>query len=74
MASDHDRDRRLARQGRIAAVVIALSGLVALLAPWFTARLGLTVRHEMLFYLASLGGFAWALVVTVTIWRARRGK
>ncbi len=72
MTIDPDRDRHLARQGRIAAVVIALSGLVALLAPWITARLGLTVRHEMLFYLASLGGFVWALVVTVGIWRARR--
>ncbi len=72
MAQDEDRERRLARQGRIAAIAIALSGLVALLAPWISARLGLTVRHEMLFYLASLGGFVWALAVTVTIWRARR--
>jgi hypothetical protein len=71
--SDRQRqDAGLARQGRVVAVVIALSGLVALLAPWIAARLGWTLRGEMLLYLAAMGGFAWALIVTVGLWRRRK--
>lgn len=71
----NDRQRQdadLARQGRVVAVVIALSGLVALLAPWIAATLGWTLRGEMLLYLAAMGGFAWALIVTVGLWRRRK--
>ena len=71
--SDRQReDAYLARQGRVVAVVIALSGLVALLAPWIAARLGVGLRGEMLLYLAAMGGFAWALIVTVGLWRRRK--
>ena len=68
---DRARDAALARKGRIVAVVIASAGLVALLAPWITVRFGLPARYEMLFYLASMAAFAWAIVVTYQIWRAR---
>jgi hypothetical protein len=64
-------DSALARKGRIAAVVIAASGLLAILAPWLTAALGLPLRFEFLFYLAAMAGFVWALVVSLQIWRAR---
>jgi len=67
-----DQEKALARQGRIAAIVIAAGGLLAMAAPWLTAVLGLSFRFEILFYLISLAAFAWALAVTYRIWRKRR--
>ncbi|WP_114966778.1 DUF5337 domain-containing protein [Alkalilacustris brevis] len=69
---DPDRDRRLQRQGRIAALVIAVSGLAAIFAPLLVQVAGLPVRFEFLIYLLALAGFAWALIVTFQIWRARQ--
>ena len=60
------------RQGRIAALVIAAGGLLAILAPWLVAVLGLAPRFEILFYLISLAAFIWSLVVTVRIWQKTR--
>ena len=64
-------DEALRRRGRVAALVIAGSGLLAILAPWLTAALGLALRFEVLFYLAAMAGFVWALVESLAIWRAR---
>lgn len=61
-----------ARQGRIAALVIAVAGVLAVVAPWLTRALGLPPRYEVLFYLFSLAGFVWALVVTFGIWQRGR--
>ncbi|MCF6445297.1 DUF5337 family protein [Nereida sp. MMG025] len=67
-----EEDAKLARQGRIAALVMAGGGLLAILAPAIIQSLGLTVRHEILLYLFSLAAFFWALVVTFQIWQKRR--
>ncbi|MDT0683679.1 DUF5337 family protein [Roseicyclus sp. F158] len=56
---------------RSAGVVIALSGLAALLAPWIVATTGLAPRYEMLFYFAALAGFVWSLAVLFQILRDR---
>lgn len=69
---DPERDRKMQRQGRIAALVIAASGLAAIGAPILVQLAGLPVRFEILIYLLALAGFAWALIVTFQIWRARR--
>ncbi|RYH03276.1 hypothetical protein EU805_06015 [Salipiger sp. IMCC34102] len=61
-----------ARQGRIAAIVIAAGGVLAILAPWLVAVTGLPPRFEILFYLISLAAFIWSLVVTVRIWQKTR--
>jgi hypothetical protein len=66
-----ERQKRIARQGRIAALVIAGAGVAAILAPWLVALAGLPVRYEMLIYLAAMGAFLWALVVAARLWRAR---
>ena len=66
-----DRQRRIARQGRTIALVIAGAGLAAILAPWLVAIAGLPVRYEMLIYFAAMGAFLWALVVAARLWRAR---
>lgn len=60
------------RNGRIAAIVIVVSGLAAILAPLLTEYFGLPLRFEMLIYLLALAGFAWAMVVTLKIWLAGR--
>ncbi|KQI68515.1 hypothetical protein SAMN05428995_103428 [Loktanella sp. DSM 29012] len=68
--SNHTDDTT--RQGRIAALVIAGAGLLAILAPWLVAVTGLAPRFEILFYLISLAAFIWSLVVTVRIWQKTR--
>ncbi len=61
-----------ARQGRIAAVVIAAAGVLAMLAPWIVTTAGLTPRFEILMYLVSMAAFIWSLVVTLRIWQKTR--
>lgn len=65
-------DQKLTRQGRVAGVVIAVGGLLAITAPWLTSVLGLPMRFEFLFYLISLAAFVWALAVTLQIRRKRQ--
>ncbi len=61
-----------ARQGRIAALVIVAAGILAVIAPWLTTALGLAPHYEILFYMFSLAGFVWSLVVTFGIWKKTR--
>ena len=70
MADGHDA--QTARQGRIAAVVIAAAGVLAMLAPWIVARTGLPPKYEILMYLVSMAAFIWSLVVTLRIWQKTR--
>ncbi|MDV7145494.1 DUF5337 domain-containing protein [Tropicimonas sp. TH_r6] len=73
MTQGSDQDRAFARQGRVVAVVIALGGLLAIFAPVLVSLTGLPARYEILFYLASLAAFVWALVVAIRMWRTRSG-
>ena len=66
------QSRDIQRQGRIVALVIAGSGLAAILAPVLTEVAGLPIRFEMLIYLLALAGFTWALIVAFQIWRKRQ--
>lgn len=65
-------DQEVARQGRQAALVIIAAALLSIIAPWITRVTGLPLRYEVLFYLASLAGFIWSLVVTWRIWQKTR--
>ncbi|WP_377506731.1 DUF5337 domain-containing protein [Octadecabacter sp. R77987] len=65
-------DPAIARQARMAAIVIAASGILAIIAPMLVTGLGLAPRYEILFYLFSLAGFIWSLVVTYKIWQKTR--
>lgn len=69
---DSERDKHLAKQSRMVAIVIALTTLLWLGAQWLGGRIGLNGRYVILFDLAALAGFFWALVVTYQIWRKRR--
>ncbi|MEL6620613.1 MAG: DUF5337 domain-containing protein [Pseudomonadota bacterium] len=65
-------DPKLARQGRIAALVIAGAALVSIFAPVIVTALGLPVRFEILILLFALAAFIWSLVVAVRIWQKSR--
>ena len=67
-------DQDTARMGRQAAIVIACAGLLSIFAPQLTRMLGAEPRVEMLFYLFSLAGFIWSLVVTWKLWQKTRDK
>ncbi|MBU0778627.1 DUF5337 domain-containing protein [Loktanella salsilacus] len=68
----HRHDDNTARQGRIAAVVIALAGVLAMLAPWIVAQTGIAPKYEILMYLVSMAAFIWSLAVTLKIWQKTR--
>lgn len=65
-------DPKLARQGRIAALVIAGAALLSIFAPVLVAALGLPARYEILILLCALAAFIWSLVVAIRIWQKSR--
>jgi len=65
-------DPALARQARIAALVIAGAALLSVFAPRIVTALGLAPRYVILLTLISLAAFFWALVVTFRIWQKSR--
>lgn len=67
-----DKDRQVARQARMVAIVIAMTMLVWLGVQWLGGQLGLPTRYAFLFDLAALAAFVWAFVVIYQIWRAGR--
>lgn len=72
MASD--KDKAIARQGRIAALVVAGAMLFWLVAQWAGPQLGLAGRYALLIDFAAMAAFVWAFVVALQIWRARRDE
>lgn len=70
----HDLEQQLAKRGRVVAIVIAVSGLLALFAPVIVSVAELPLRFEFLAYFASLAGFLWAMVNIYQIWRARQAN
>jgi type VI protein secretion system component VasK len=74
MADRPDPDRRLARQARLAAMVIAATALLWLGAQWLGGQFGWQGRYAFLFDFAALAAFVWALAVTWRIWRQRRSS
>ena len=65
-------DPKLARQGRIAAVVIAGAAILSVFAPVIVGALGLPARFEVLLLLFALAAFIWSLVVAIRIWQKSR--
>lgn len=62
----------LVKQARLAAIVIAVTGVFWLLAVSFGGQLGLPVRYVFLIDLAALAAFFFALVLLFRVWRARQ--
>ncbi|MWD27584.1 hypothetical protein E0K89_008880 [Aquicoccus sp. SCR17] len=67
-----ETDEKIARQGRMAALVIAGSMCFWIVMQWLGPRIGLPGRYAFLVDFAVLAALFWALVVTYQIWRKRR--
>ena len=67
-------DPKLARQGRITALVIAGAAILSIFAPVIVVALGLPARFEILLLLFALAAFIWSLVVAFRIWQKSRDK
>ncbi|MBP9950690.1 MAG: DUF5337 family protein [Cypionkella sp.] len=62
----------LAKQARLAALVLIGTVVLWLVAQKIGGEMGWPPKFVLLFDFAALAGFAFALVVTYRIWRARR--
>lgn len=71
-----DQAQRDAAQLRVAALVMAATGVLWLLANWAGQHFGWPSKYAFLADLAAMGGFVWSLLVTWRIWRrkAQPGK
>ena len=67
-----DRDHRLARQGRTAAIVIAVTMLLWMGGQYLGGQMGWPLRFAFLMDLAAIAALVWALFVTYWVWKARR--
>jgi len=72
MKQDNDKDAADAKQGRLAAIVIAGSFVLWLVAQQIGGALGLPVKYAFLIDLCALAALFWALVVSLQLWRRRR--
>ena len=72
MASDTETDRMLARRGRRAALIMALTVLGWLGAQFLGGRLDWDVRLAFVFDALAMAGLLAALWVTFQIYRQRR--
>lgn len=72
MTAPDPETMRRARQARTVALVLAGTMVLWMGAQWLGGYFGWPVRFVLLFDLAALAGFVWALVVTFQIWRRRR--
>jgi hypothetical protein len=70
--ADPETERHLARQARLVALVIAATMVLWVGAQYVGGEMGWPPKYVLLFDLAALAGFIWALVVTYQIWRKRR--
>lgn len=71
-----ERTAQDAAQMRLAAIVMAATGVLWLAANWAGPRFGWPLEYAFLADLAAMGGFVWSLLVTWRIWRrgAQPGK
>ncbi len=67
-----ERDSAIARKGRHVAVVIAATMVLWLIANALGPVLGLPGRYALLFDLAAIAGFIYALVNILQLWRMRQ--
>ena len=66
------QDAEIARKGRLAALVIAGTGIFWILATILGGFLTLDQRVRALFDLMALGGFVFASVLIYQLWRLRQ--
>ena len=64
--------RREAKQGRVVALVIAISMVIWILAQSLGPYLGLPGRYAILIDFLALVAFLWAIISGMLMWRSRR--
>lgn len=74
MTGPSDHDRAIAARSRSVAVVIVGTALAWMAMQFAGARFGVPTRWMLLVDLSALGALAWAMIVAVGIWRARRDE
>ncbi len=57
------------KQARIAAIVIAVTVVLWMLANWIGGQMNMPIRYAFLFDFAAIAAFIWALVVLFGVWR-----
>ncbi len=60
-------------EARLVALVIAVAMAAWLVVQWLGRRFDWDPRYAFLADFAAMGALVWALVVTIRIWRGRRG-
>lgn len=71
MSTDR-QDKERARQGRLAAIVIAASALLSIGVNAGADAFGLSDRAVGLILLVAMAGFAFGLVIAIRIWLSGR--
>ena len=74
MARDEKQERAHARQIRQVAVVLVATMVLWMFFSWAGGFYEWPPRFAFLFDFAALAAFAWALIVSVRLWRARRNN
>ena len=65
--------KHMARQARLVGLVLAVTMALWVGVQVLGGQMGWPLRYALLFDLAALAAFVWALIVTYRIWRQRRG-
>ena len=68
-----ERERALARQARLVAIVLVATTVLWIAAQWLLSFTDVAPRWAFLTDFAALGAFVWAILVTLRIWRERQG-
>ena len=74
MTKASPKDMALARQARLAALVMCVAIVVWVILQWIGREYGWDARYAFLFDFAALAAFAWALIVTFRVWRQGKGR
>ncbi len=72
MRKPSSRDMALARQAKQAALVMCVAIVAWVMLQWIGREYGWQARFAFLIDFAALAAFAWALIVTFRVWRARQ--
>ena len=67
-----DEELRLARQARLSAIVMIATFVLWMLLQALGGFYGWPVRLALLFDLAAMAAFIWALIVATRVWHTRR--
>ncbi len=72
MEDRDEREKELARLGRVISIVSAGTMILWMGAQLVGRELALPDQYVYLFDLFALAGFLWAIIVTFQLWRKRR--